>query len=177
MLDALLHFTTLHFNLLLIAGVVFALLLTWHRRHAPRRLPTPRLDSPVRARWPMTRNELEFFGRLKRALPRRYDIAPQVAMGALLEPRLSQQSRGAYMRVRSRFAQKICDYVLLDRGVPIVVIELDDRTHDVKKDQDRARDALLAGAGISTLRFDSRAKPSASGIRRAVRRARGGFWL
>jgi very-short-patch-repair endonuclease len=81
------------------------------------------------------------------------------------------------MRIRSRFAQKICDYVLLDRGLPVAVIELDDSTHDSKRDKDSARDALLAGAGIPTVRFDSRAKPSAHGIRRAARQARRRLWF
>ena len=112
----------------------------------------------------LTENEREFFGRLKRALPD-FDVCPQVAMGALLDTGLPQTDP-QHLVCRRAFAQKIVDFVVYRDGRVVAVIELDDRTHDPKKDAER--DAMLASAGISTIRFDSRAKPEPSEIRRRV---------
>lgn len=120
----------------------------------------------IKARSVMTPNEEEFFGRLKRALPD-YDVLAQVAMGALLTTEVPEGDP-EFWEIRNQFSQKIVDYVVLKRGTSkvIAVIELDDRTHDPEKDA--KRDALLAAAGIRTIRFESRAKPSEAEIRRRI---------
>jgi hypothetical protein len=126
----------------------------------------PRREWRVAAKPLLTANELEFYARLRQALPDQVVLC-QVAMGAFLQPeaRTPQQH---YLRVRSRFAQKISDFVVCDpTDMRIrVVIELDDRTHDDRRDA--ARDAMLAQAGIDTLRFSSRQKPGIAAIRSAV---------
>jgi len=111
----------------------------------------------------MTDNELEFFGRLRRALPE-YSVFPQVAMAGIIDTTLSRDNP-EFWNVRRRFAQKICDFVISTRsgGSVIAVIELDDRTHDAQKDAER--DAMLREAGIRTLRFESRNKPTEEEIR------------
>lgn len=112
----------------------------------------------------MTENELEFFGRLVAALPQHY-VFPQVAMSALLKP--ASGSTATRNRDRLRIAQQRIDYVICDRRCDVVaVVELDDRTHQRAKDQ--LRDRRVQQAGIRTLRFDSRAKPSADAIRSAI---------
>lgn len=116
--------------------------------------------SPLRAKRLLTGNETEFLGRLRRALPG-HEVLPQVAMGALLEVNLPE-THPEYWRLRQAFAQKIVDYVVCrPKSLEVVaVVELDDRTHDSKRDKDSARDAMLAGVGIRTFRWDSRAKPT-----------------
>lgn len=112
----------------------------------------------------MTDNELEFFGRLVQALPQYY-VFPQVAMSALLEPASRDEARRNTDRLR--IAQQRIDYVVCDRNCNVVaVVELDDRTHSRAKDQ--VRDERLEQAGIRTLRFESRAKPSLREIRAAL---------
>jgi hypothetical protein len=117
----------------------------------------------------MTDNELEFFGRLVQALPQYY-IFPQVAMSALLEAASSDEARRNTDRLR--IAQQRIDYVVCDRRCNVIaVVELDDRTHSREKDQ--VRDERLEQAGIQTLRFESRAKPSLQAIRAALREVAG----
>lgn len=113
-----------------------------------------------RARPIMTPNEREFYGRLQRALPG-FHICPQVAMHALLEPTASQFE--ARRRAFWRISQKVVDYSLFDADWRLVcVVELDDRTHD--RARDAVRDSYFASAGVRTLRYESRSKPSESEI-------------
>jgi hypothetical protein len=111
----------------------------------------------------MTGNELEFFGRLCRALPREL-VLPQVAMSALIEP----VSRGkSYQSDFRRISQKRVDYAIFTRDLRLLaIVELDDRTH--RAGRDAVRDRMVASAGIRTLRFQSRRKPDEAQIRQAV---------
>lgn len=108
----------------------------------------------------LTENELEFFGRLQRAAPDLY-FFPQVAMSALVKPVASDsKTRMAAFR---RISQKRVDYAVYTQALQLVcVVELDDKTHDLKKDA--IRDEILASAGIETVRWHSKSKPSESEI-------------
>lgn len=123
-----------------------------------------RQTGTYKARELLTENEAEFFGRLVVALPDHY-IFPQVAMTALIEA-ASRDKKQAHAD-RLRIAQHRADYVVCDRRCNVVaVVELDDRTHSRSKD--KIRDARLQQAGIRTVRFESRSKPSAQTLRAAV---------
>ena len=112
----------------------------------------------------MTDNELEFFGRLVAALPD-HTIFPQVAMSALLEPASSDKKQAHSDRLR--ISQKRIDYVVCNKRCDVIaVVELDDKTHSRTKD--KVRDERLEQAGIRTLRFQSREKPTAEEIRAAI---------
>lgn len=112
----------------------------------------------------MTDNEEEFFGRLVAALPEHY-IFPQVAMSALLSS-ASGDKRTAHAD-RLRIAQQRADYVVCNRRCEVVaVVELDDKTHSLQKDE--LRDARLAQAGIRTVRFQAKSKPKVAVIREMV---------
>lgn len=112
----------------------------------------------------MTANEVEFFNRLVTALPDHY-IFPQVSMQALIEA-ASNDNKQAHSD-RLRIAQQRADYVICNSACEVVaVVELDDRTHLATKDQ--VRDSRLEQAGIRTVRFQSRNKPTTEAIRQAV---------
>ena len=112
----------------------------------------------------MTENEAEFFGRLIVELPDCY-VFPQVALSALIQAATTDKKR-AYSD-HLRIAQQRVDYVVCDRGCQIIaVVELDDRTHPHAKDA--VRDGRLLQAGIRTVRFQSRSKPTAEVIRAEV---------
>lgn len=112
----------------------------------------------------MTDNEMEFFGRLVKALPDHY-IFLQVSMLALLEA--SSRDKKQAHSDRLRIAQQRVDYVVCDARCEVVaVVELDDRTHSKAKDQ--TRDVRLEEAGIRTVRFQSKNKPSTDAIRASV---------
>ncbi len=125
--------------------------------------PTTRTGA-YRARQLMTANELEFFGRLVNALPGHY-IFPQVALTALIEAASGDKKLAHGDRLR--IAQQRADYVVCTTaGEVVAVVELDDRTHSQAKDQ--MRDARLEQAGIRTVRFQSRSKPTPAAILTAI---------
>lgn len=119
----------------------------------------PRQDA-YRKRQVMTPNEIEFFGRISRALPSMH-VCPQVAMHALIEP-TSTNSQARLVDFR-RISQKVVDYTIFDAQWTIVaIIELDDRTHLAGRDA--VRDSFTGAAGVRTLRYQSRSKPAESQI-------------
>lgn len=107
----------------------------------------------------LTPNELDFYHRLRKALPARFVALPQVSMGALMDTQY-RPGHPNYWEARQQFSARICDFVVCDAQTmaPQLVIELDDKMHDFAKD--RKRDSLVAKAGYRTLRFWSRQKPS-----------------
>lgn len=114
----------------------------------------------------LTPNEVEFFHRLSHALPS-YLILPQVAMSALIRPNLHENDPN-YIGTFRRYSQKVVDYVVCERETinPVVIIELDDSTHD--NIADHIRDTMLNSAGYSVIRWDSRSKPSTREIQDAI---------
>lgn len=113
----------------------------------------------------LTPNEKEFFRRLQKAIEgTEFVIYPQVAMGALIDSALKKGSR-EYFNARFSFQSKICDFVICSKITfdPVAIVELDDVTHDVKKDV--KRDNMTIQAGIPTIRFWSRNKPEPNRIR------------
>lgn len=127
-------------------------------------------DGKYKARALMTDNELEFHFRLVKALPEHL-IFPQVSMQALIQA--SSADRRTAHADRLRIAQQRVDYVVCDpAGQVIVVIELDDRTHDRRKDA--IRDKRLAQGGIMTIRYESKHRPTLGKIRADVSAVIGG---
>jgi very-short-patch-repair endonuclease len=105
----------------------------------------------------LTPNELEFFNRLRHAVPHLL-VFPQMAMSAIVTDDGRLRSRARW-KLRARFDRKICDYVVCDRQQlrVIAIVELDDILHNPIAD--RARDAVTTAAGYRTFRFSSRNKP------------------
>ena len=143
--------------------VVVGLLVLLVRAAGPK---VSRAPAPVYAARPLlTANELEFYKRLRHALPE-YHVLPQVSLAALMEPVTTDpSSRRAAL---NRIAQKRVDYVIAERGDlhVLALVELDDRTHRASRDADR--DSLTASAGYVTHRFSSTRKPTAPAIREQV---------
>lgn len=145
------------------AFIVVTALCCWLRFRRAKPTTTPEAMPKGRL---LTPNEAHFFGLLRHALPE-FDVFPQVSQGALLTLNVPE-THPLFWAARSRFDKKIADFVVCDTRTTqaLCVIELDDRTHDKRKDG--ARDAVVAQAGIPTLRYESRAKPNSSELRRSV---------
>jgi hypothetical protein len=119
-------------------------------------------------------SERNFLDLLGEAVPE-YRIFSQVCMGALIDP--PGYFHGMQrVRARSAYASKIVDYVVYDTSANKVVclVELDDYSHDNKKEEDAARDAMVAEAGYVTVRADGRWLPSQGALRKSVLEARSG---
>lgn len=102
----------------------------------------------------LTDNEIEFFYRLQKALPDHH-VFPQVCFAAILDA-----SRGkGRLSNRGRFSQLIADYVICERNTMniIAIVELDDRTHNARKDA--KRDKMLTSVDYRVVRFNSKRKP------------------
>lgn len=115
----------------------------------------------------LTENEREFHRRLLSALPD-LEIWPQVPIFALIEPE-SRQGSARWKRGLRLISNRRVDWVIAKRGKPLLVIELDDKTHDPKSD--KKRDQILASCDFHVLRYKSHLKPSSDEIRRDVMQA------
>jgi len=126
---------------------------------------------PVEPRALMTDMERRTIGFIEAAIPTAR-VHAQVSMGALLRPRsgLDQSTR---QTTRNRFSSKRVDFVVEDRasGRIMLLIELDDRTHDAAKDRDR--DRLTRRAGYTTVRLPASERPTAESVRRHIGNALG----
>lgn len=116
----------------------------------------------------LTNNEKDFYKKLLVATAGEYLVAPQVSMGAILDVSLRNKSGAEYWRLRSKFSNKIIDFVLCDISTmdPVLIVELDDVTHDFSKD--KHRDLMVAASGLRTLRFWSKNKPDVATLKSAI---------
>lgn len=107
----------------------------------------------------LTKNEQDCFRHLMKEFPD-YLISVQVSMGAILEPIIDSYSHDASVRsqaavLRNKIGSKIVDFVLINKSTLNIwfIIELDDKSHDNKINEDAERDRNLALAGIYSVRF------------------------
>jgi very-short-patch-repair endonuclease len=99
----------------------------------------------ILARELLTGREQAMYFRLLEALPDHVILA-QVSFGAMLT------AKG--VAARNTFDRKIADFVVCSKAFQTeAVIELDDSSHRNKAENDAARDAVLAVAGIRTIRY------------------------
>ncbi len=86
--------------------------------------------------WLLTRSEREFFNVLERAVAGQYYIFPQLALDKIVMLDGKGSLKGGY---RNKIDQKSADFVLFDKQniSPVLVIELDDYTHQRPERQER----------------------------------------
>lgn len=113
------------------------------------------------SRSPLTEVEQDLFKRLVKALPDHF-ILSQVALSQVLYT--SGADRKEEFGAMATMKQKVADFIVCNQRFDIVaVIELDDSTHDPRKDA--VRDANLKEAGLKTVRWHVSRKPDAAMIR------------
>ena len=101
-------------------------------------------ETPIIAKRLLTDHEKVLFNQLIQ-LPNCH-VFVQVSLAAFLH------TNG--WKTRNRFIRKIADFVVTDSNLNILaVIELDDKSHDDKQAQDKARDDMLKAAGYKVLRY------------------------
>ena len=149
-----------------IAAALVVIALTVLLQRATRGIATPTLvRRPI-----LTEAEIAFHARLLRAVER---ISPdllvfaQVPMAALIDTRNGMENRERWA-ARARFDRKMVDFAITDRRTAaVLLVELDDRTHDTAKD--RARDAMTSSAGYRTMRIRGRDARNEEAIERLLR--------
>lgn len=109
-----------------------------------------------RKKYLMTQSENHFFKLLIESVGDRVNVFPQVRLSSLLYR--AKGIEGRYWRAAlARINQKSVDYVLCDKvtGVILLVIELDDITHDtvIRQQRDSEVNAMLEEAGMPFFRF------------------------
>ena len=132
--------------------VAFVFVLVWTRK--PR----------FRRRSIMTKNEWEFYQRLLAACPE-CQIWPQVPILALLRPDAKEGSRTFWVAFR-RISNMRVDWAVVRDTEVVAIVELDDRSHDVRKDAQR--DKILRSCGYRVVRFNSKNRPEPRQIHEAV---------
>lgn len=149
-----LPWTWLAASLLLMVALVLA--LYWARKPRYRRASV------------MTANEQEFHHRLIAAFPD-CEVWPQVPILALVRPEAKEGTRGFWLAFRNISNTRV-DWVIAQDMEVLAIIELDDRSHDAKKDAQR--DLVLKSCGYRVHRFQSKRRPEPDEIRDAVFRGR-----
>jgi very-short-patch-repair endonuclease len=107
-----------------------------------------------------TKNEVDFFERLKCVFPGYY-IGTQVAMSAIIET--------DNFRERPQFNTYYLDYVICDKKgeKPLMIIELDDKTHyysEKRKTQDKRKNGIIQSTGIPFIRYKAQISYDITGI-------------
>jgi hypothetical protein len=112
----------------------------------------------------MTDNEREFYGRLLAACPN-CQIWPQVPILALVRPDAKEGSRAFWLAFK-RISNTRVDWVVVQDMEVVAIIELDDRSHDARKDAQR--DRILKSCGYRVVRFSSSRRPDPRQIHEAI---------
>jgi hypothetical protein len=132
--------------------VMLVLILVWTRKPRYRRHTI------------MTDNEMEFYGRLLAACPD-CQIWPQVPILALVRPDAKEGSRAFWTAFR-RISNTRVDWAIVRDMDVLAIVELDDRSHDARKDAER--DRILRSCGYRVVRFNSSRRPNPRQIHEAV---------
>lgn len=112
----------------------------------------------------MTKTEIQFFEILKQTL-NEYYIFTQVCTSAILKA--TSRNHSNFLKAKNTYNRTFIDFVICDENLEIIaLIELDDKTHDNKKEKDTIRDYITAKAGYKTIRFDCRKMPNANDIKK-----------
>lgn len=101
----------------------------------------------------LTRWELAALGEMRHELPASLHICPQVRLADLVAVRPAET--GEHRAALNRVASKSVDFAVIDTaGQVLLVVELDDRTHERadRRERDRLVDAVLGQCGVPVRR-------------------------
>lgn len=112
----------------------------------------------------LSKPEQVLYWRLKESLGDSFVLCAQVSFGAFLYvPGSDKNKWSKYGKAR----HKIADFVICSKDmIPLVIIELDDSSHDPLKDFER--DRITKEAGIETLRFNVSNIPSIEELKKVL---------
>jgi len=108
----------------------------------------------------MTRTEHDFFKELRTILGQGYYIFPQIHLGTIIKPSVKWTYRWRLWRVAFFYSDRYSvDFVICDtQGIkPLLVIELDDISHqrEKRRSRDRVVEKMLRESNLPIVRFTS----------------------
>jgi len=113
--------------------------------------------------------ERSFFNILKTIVEDKYYIFSQVSLNSLLKVNMKGKEYWEYV---NKIRQKSVDFVLVDKTNfnPILVIELDDRSHALKyrKQRDEFSEESLNNAGIKYLRVKNQSSYNTTELKETI---------
>lgn len=114
----------------------------------------------------MSESEIRFYRVLQMAVPSEL-VFPQISMAALVRPDYADLD-SRFMPAFRSVSQKRIDFVVCDRNTMEVrcLVELDDSSHETRRDQ--ARDWITAQAGYRTVRVRAGRRYDIDGLRNRV---------
>lgn len=116
----------------------------------------------------MTEAEINFFLKLQMAFPG-YFIFPQIGASGLIDIKSDPFNRYHFFSALNWIDTARVDFTLCaPSGQIVALIELDDSSHDDKKDRDEARNYIYRAAGYRLFRFDCRRMPDSAQIRETI---------
>jgi hypothetical protein len=131
------------------------------RRSTRRKAHTPYARRPVL----LSRGELAFYRVLQAALPRAVTVCFKVRLADLVAVQETDWEKfGRPINGRH------IDFVLLDEETRILLaVELDDRTHEWRRERDPLVDAVLEAAGVPFLRATAASRYDVAVLRRLLK--------
>lgn len=121
-------------------------------------------ESSLYAKRPLSDPEQTLYWNLLSAFPDKL-VLPQVSFSRFLYTK--GESKKANFSKFAKVRQKVADYVLCDKAFNVLgVIELDDRSHE--QERDNQRDEYLKEAGIRVYRFSVRSIPGAEELQKLL---------
>lgn len=121
-----------------------------------------KLHADIKVKKILTVKEQPMYFDLVKACPAHLIVLCQVSFNSMITTRNIAR--------RNEFNRASCDYCLCDKDFnPVLVLELDDRSHLYHRERDIKRDTLLNSAGIPVIRFKER--PSISELKKVIKSA------
>lgn len=114
----------------------------------------------------MSPTEIRFWRILYQAVPG-YHIFPQVAINALVD--VESENSDHFRKVLRAFNTFRADFIVCDANLKVLaIVELDDSSHDARREKDHRRDYVTTQAGYKTVRFDCQSWPTVERIKTAI---------
>lgn len=154
--------------IVIVIGGLALLLLAWRIKQSGQATALPY----QKKQYLLSRAEHDFFSILQRLFADQYYIFPQVSLNSVL---YVDRRGGEFVHYFNKIRQKSLDFVLADKVylTPLLVIELDDRSHTApgRVARDQFVDSALNMAGVRFLRVPNRRVYDVPELERQIRTA------
>jgi FtsZ-interacting cell division protein ZipA len=115
---------------------------------------------------PLSDPEQAMYWKLKESLGDEYVVLAQVGFSRFIRSRGGDKKANTSLYYKAR--QKVADFVVCKKDFSIAaVIEIDDKTHNKQKDDER--DSILESAGLKVVRWNVKQLPTSEEIQEKIK--------